>query len=110
MVFYAEECTCLHEDEPNHGSSFAWMNSRSYTLFTSEAFAKQRPQTPRGFNLTTILAQSIPQSGNQKHMYGNITKKLEMYVGEDIKVLDIAQLNAETSAPNNQKAKLHSKH
>jgi hypothetical protein len=29
-------------------------------LFASEAFAKQRRQTPRGFNLTTILAQSIP--------------------------------------------------
>jgi hypothetical protein len=43
-------------------------------------------------------------------MYGNITEELEMYVGEDIKMLNIAQLNAETSAPNNPKAKLHNKH
>jgi hypothetical protein len=43
-------------------------------------------------------------------MYENITKELKVYVGEDINVFVIAQLNAETSAPNNPKAEWHSEY
>jgi hypothetical protein len=58
IVFHAEKCTCLHEDEPNHGGLICLAGILDLTLlFTSEAFAKQRRKKSRGFmKVATIFA------------------------------------------------------